>query len=258
MDISQYYELQGVEQGPPIVFIHGSYASTSTWRKIVGHWSGTHQCICVKLPGHCGLPDPPDFAAPTIETELNLLELIVQETAQKPVHLVGHSYGGVLALAFALKNSVKLDRLTLFEPVATWILELAGETKLLAKVDCFLAQYRHAVAVKAPKAGGQVIDFWCDSAEFSKIPLAIQDQLLLLQENNLRHWDICTKVSHTLDDLRGLTVPTRLVVGEKSVDVAHGIIDILHGLIPGSQKQIVKDANHLLVTTHSNACSAAM
>ncbi len=33
MNIESYYEQQG--SGPPIVFTHGSYATTSTWKKIV-------------------------------------------------------------------------------------------------------------------------------------------------------------------------------------------------------------------------------
>ncbi|MBT6032796.1 MAG: alpha/beta hydrolase, partial [Kordiimonadaceae bacterium] len=38
------------------------------------------------------------------------------------IHLVGHSYGGVVALAAALKDEFNIKKLTLFEPVAASVL----------------------------------------------------------------------------------------------------------------------------------------
>lgn len=265
MDVSQYYETVG--QGEPVFFIHGSYASTSTWRKMVERVSLTHQCILFKLPGHCGLPDPPDFDNPTIETELSLIEAVVNEFAgltgfessnSPGIHLVGHSYGGVVALALALKGSIKLRKLTLYEPVATWLVDLAEDDQLMAAVELFLKPYRRDVAVGVPFAGGQVIDFWCDSPEFKKFPDKVKDQLMLLQQNNIRHWDICTRVSHNVEDIKGLEVPTHLVVGENSSLVAHGIIDLLAGWLPNGERYLIPGANHFLVTSHIDACLAAM
>lgn len=256
MDVSKYYEVRGV--GSPILFIHGSYASTSTWRKMVDQLSGQHQCILFKLPGHCGLPDPTDFDMPTMNTELALINQVVAEVVREPLHVVGHSYGGVVALALALQGRVELRKLTLFEPVATWVLEIVDQPALLAKVADFLVQYRESIRQGVPKAGGRVIDFWCNSAEFQKIPSAVQEQLLLLQQNNLRHWDLCTKVSHSQQDITRITVPASLVVGSESVDVAHGIVDVLQGLMPAAKKTVIPGANHLLVTTHSDACFVAM
>ena len=254
--IQNYYEVRG--KGVPLVFIHGSYASTATWRKMVDSLEGTFQCILIKLPGHCGLPDPNDFAEPSVETELALIETIVNSIASGPVHLIGHSYGGVVALAMALKGSLKLKKLTLYEPVATWLIDLAQDDALAAQVEQFLQPYRSAVASGEPYAGGKVIDFWCGSPEFHKFPVKVQDKLMLLQKNNIRHWDICTRVSHNIEDIKRLQVLTHLVVGENSSPVAHGIIDLLHGWLPQGKRYLVLGANHFLVTSHIDACLAAM
>src|SRR3990167_7171076 len=92
MPLSDHYQLTG--SGSPIVFVHGSYATTSTWKKMIEQLSARHTCIAIKLPGHCGTPDPQDFEAPTIETELSLIEDVVRSLTDEPIHLVGHSYGG--------------------------------------------------------------------------------------------------------------------------------------------------------------------
>jgi len=92
MPLSDHYQLTG--SGSPIVFVHGSYATTSTWKKMIEQLSARHTCIAIKLPGHCGTPDPQDFDAPTIETELKLIEDVVRSLTDEPIHLVGHSRKG--------------------------------------------------------------------------------------------------------------------------------------------------------------------
>jgi pimeloyl-ACP methyl ester carboxylesterase len=204
-----------------------------------------------------------DFDNPTVETELQLIEAVMNEVAiangqEQPIHLVGHSYGGVVALALALKGSVKLCKLTLYEPVATWLADLAENRQLQAAVDSFLKPYRRDVATGLPFAGGQVIDFWCGSSEFHKFPDRVKSKFMLLQKNNIRHWDVCTKVSHNVEDIKGLDVPTHLVVGENSSSVAHGIIDLLVEWLPNRKRYLIPGANHFLVTSHIDACLAAM
>lgn len=256
MKISDYYEVRG--EGSPLVFVHGSFATTSTWRSMVDVLAAEHQCILFKLPGHCGTPDPADFHLPTIDTELKLLEAVIADVTDQPVHLIGHSYGGVVALALALKKSVPLRRLTLFEPVTTWVLEMADDQATLKIVQQFLQKYRQEAKDGVPHAGGQVMDFWCDAEVFGALPAGLQEKLILLQDNNIRHWDICTRVSHKPQDLQAIEVSTSLVAGSSSSIVAHRILDVLERLLPNVERHEIQDANHLLVTTHVGACLAAM
>jgi len=183
MDIVKYYDEKGT--GSAIVFIHGSYASTSTWIKMVEHLSQNHHCILIKLPGHCGTPDPEDFSDPSIETELVIIEQVVKSLTDKPIHLVGHSFGGVIALATALKGSLKINQMSLFEPVA--ISTLNNQMKNVIRE--FLAEYRLDAVNKVPFACGQVIDFWAGKGAFQSLPNFIKEGMEPLVLNNIRHWD---------------------------------------------------------------------
>jgi len=256
MNIDDYYEQQG--SGSPIIFIHGSYATTSTWKKMIETLSANHHCIAIKLPGHCNTPDPEDFSNPTINTELALLEQIIKKVTDKPVHLVGHSYGGVVALALALKNSVTLSQMTLFEPVAVWVLNSVQDDQSSTVVQQFLAEYFHEVSMKKPYVCGQVIDFWAGDGAFESLPAFIKDSMEPLVANNVRHWNICTVDDSKVSDLKNLLVPTRLVCGTKSNPVAHAISDHLNNNIPTSKKYTVEGASHFLVTSHINECLAAL
>jgi pimeloyl-ACP methyl ester carboxylesterase len=256
MDIRPHLVEQGT--GHPIVFVHGSYATTSTWKKLIERLAPTHHCIAIKLPGHGGMPDPQDFDAPDIETELALIEAAVRERTDRPIHLVGHSYGGVVALVQALKGSLPLAELTLFEPVATWVLDAVGDQPMEAEVQAFLGRYRRDAALGLPDVCGQVIDFWGGAHDFAGLPPHIQAAMGTMVANNLRHWDICTSAQHTSADLARLAVPTRLVCGTRSNRVAHAIVDHLHRLLPHSRRFEIEGASHGLVASHADACLAAL
>jgi pimeloyl-ACP methyl ester carboxylesterase len=67
--------------------------------KIIEPLAENHHCISIKIPGHCGMPSPGDFSNPTMETELEIIEQVVNLLTDEAVHLIGHSFGGVIALA---------------------------------------------------------------------------------------------------------------------------------------------------------------
>jgi pimeloyl-ACP methyl ester carboxylesterase len=256
MDINRYYEEQG--SGSPIVFIHGSYATTSTWKKMVDSLAENHHCICIKLPGHGGMPDPTDFAEPLMETELAIIEQLVRKLTTEPIHLVAHSFGGVIALAQLLKGSLEIAEITLFEPVAVWLLDRVKDDEMLARVDTFLHKYRQDAANNVPHVGGQVIDFWGGAGAYDPLPDFIKESMAPLVSNNIRHWDLNAKSTASLEDLNRCKVPMRVVYGSESNPVAKAICQHLAQQVPKCTTYTVDGASHFLVTTHPRECVAAM
>ena len=248
MPLSDHYQLTG--SGSPIVFVHGSYATTSTWKKMIEQLSARHTCIAIKLPGHCGTPDPQDFDAPTIETELKLIEDVVRSLTDEPIHLVGHSYGGVVVLSQALKGSLPIHELTLFEPVATWVLDTMGDADMQAQVDAFLQRYRQDAANQVPYACGQVIDFWGGGNEFEALPAFVKDMMAPLTANNLRHWDLCTQIRHTRDELAIFETAKAMLAqyGRESLRHYHTVFEVLDVLLPLDmpERQIIEHVSHWL------------
>ncbi|RZI82439.1 MAG: alpha/beta fold hydrolase [Rubrivivax sp.] len=256
-DIRSHVVEQGA--GEPMVFVHGSFATPSTWKKLIERLAPTHQCIALRLPGHGGMPDPQDFEAPSIDTELDWLAAVARQlVGDRPIHLVGHSYGGVVALAQALKGNLPLASLTLFEPVATWVLDAVNDQATQAQVQAFLQGYRRDAALGLPDVCGQVIDFWGGADNFAALPPHIRAVMVGMVPNNLRHWDICTRAQHTAADLACLNVPTRLVCGTQSNQVAHAIVNHLHRLLPHSRRWEIEGASHGLVTSHADACASVL
>ncbi|QFI37077.1 alpha/beta hydrolase [Moritella marina ATCC 15381] len=249
-----YYEQQGSNNNSPIVFIHGSYASTSTWKKIVQQLALTHHCISIKLPGHCGMPDPDDFNAPNISTELDIIESVIAELTNQPIHLIGHSFGGVVALALALKGSVNITQLTLFEPVSTWVFKSVGDLDMTAQVNTFIQDYRESISNNEVYACGQVIDFWGGKGSFEPLPDFIKDGMKPLTNNNNRHWSLCENTYHHRSALNALTIPTKLICGSASNPIAQKIVQYLSHELSNAKQYSITGASHFLVTSHANQC----
>ncbi|MGF1750985.1 alpha/beta fold hydrolase [Vibrio cionasavignyae] len=241
-----------------MVMIHGSYATTSTWKQMLPMLTGDYRCILIKLPGHCGTPDPSDFDAANIETERAIIEAIIEQECDEPVHLVGHSYGGVVALALALSGRLQLSQLTLFEPVATWVLDVQEDLPSMKLVTDFLKHYRRSVELDLPNACGLVIDFWSGGNHFEQFPNSVKLMMSNLQRNNVRHWDICTNAEFTQSDLMALEVCTTIIYGNQSNVVAKNIAEHLYQLLSKSNLIEIDGASHGLVNSHAKECVDAM
>ena len=130
----------------PIVFIHGSFANANSWRKIMENMQKDHDCLAVNLPGHGGIADPKDFLNPTFEPEFKAIIKAIEANldVRNGVHLVGHSYGGVVALAATMNKVLDVRKLTLFEPVAVTVLSTFDQEATLKEVDEFVEHYTAA------------------------------------------------------------------------------------------------------------------
>jgi pimeloyl-ACP methyl ester carboxylesterase len=115
--------LYTVEQGegPPVLLIHGFGTNSYTWRYITPDLARDHKVIAVDLKGF-GQSDKPfdDRYAATDQAEL-LVKLILDRDLHD-LTLVGHSFGGGVALLLALEADTRLEgriaKLVLLDTIA--------------------------------------------------------------------------------------------------------------------------------------------
>jgi pimeloyl-ACP methyl ester carboxylesterase len=102
-------EVERIGQGPPVLFVHGSVVGAdSTWRKqrpLAERWT-------LILPNRPGFGASPPLERGDFEVEAPLFAELLGDGA----HLVGHSYGAVIALLAAAKRPEAVRSLTVSEP----------------------------------------------------------------------------------------------------------------------------------------------
>lgn len=104
---------RGQGDATPIVWLHGLGADMSCWAKVDALLPHGRPSLMIDLPAHGRSPlsSPKDFRALASEVRQTFDELDLG-----PVHLVGHSLGGALAIALADTRSARVERLTLIAP----------------------------------------------------------------------------------------------------------------------------------------------
>jgi pimeloyl-ACP methyl ester carboxylesterase len=88
--------------GPPILLLHGLGASHFTWRRIVPALARTHRVIALDLKGF-GRSDKPFDRRYAAADQAALVAAFIRKRGLAGVTLIGHSFGGTVALLAALR-----------------------------------------------------------------------------------------------------------------------------------------------------------
>ncbi|GIK66807.1 MAG: putative 2-succinyl-6-hydroxy-2,4-cyclohexadiene-1-carboxylate synthase [Chloroflexota bacterium] len=110
-DLSYHYTRSG--EGDPILFLHGFTGCGDNWQPITDSLLPHFQTITIDLPGHGKTDSPADPARYQVEAVAADLHEFIIHIIQAPVHLVGYSMGGRLALYFALHYPDAIRKLVL-------------------------------------------------------------------------------------------------------------------------------------------------
>lgn len=126
------YQILGQDTSPKFVFLHGIMGQGRNWQSIAKRFSRHFQCLILDQRGH-GSSFHPDGAS-DLKDFVDDLEFILGELGwTEPIHLLGHSMGGRVALLFADRHPEWVDKLVIVDigPESDWQ-SMAG---ILEKVD---------------------------------------------------------------------------------------------------------------------------
>lgn len=100
------WHVQIMGSGPVILLIHGTGASTHSWRGLISELSKNHTIIAPDMPGHGFTVRPPDDHL-TLPGMAHALGALLAALQMKPEIAVGHSAGAAILLRAALDNLIK-------------------------------------------------------------------------------------------------------------------------------------------------------
>ncbi len=103
--------------GPPLVLVHGLGAQLRNFTfALAGHLAVNFRVICIDRPG-CGYSTRPARVPASLTGQADTVaKLLAALGLEKPV-IVGHSYGGALALALAVNHPDSVGALALVAPL---------------------------------------------------------------------------------------------------------------------------------------------
>jgi pimeloyl-ACP methyl ester carboxylesterase len=249
------YEEAGA--GSVVLLLHGSPGNAKAWARVGERLADRYRVIAPDLPGYGETTPQSTPGGPTVGYAAELIEALIREVGA-PAVVAGHSYGGVVALAVALRGRVSIGALALFEPVALPVLAMAGETETFTAAKATIDNYVASFEGGNERAVQTMVDFWFGAGAFERMPVSVTAYLLRSTAANVEDVRATFREAYSADAFRALPMPIVTVVGDRSPDITHRIARAIAAHAPRASVMTLAKANHALTTTHVEAVAQAI
>lgn len=222
-------------RGPAVILLHGSFLDRGTWDLQMPALAAQHRTIRydVRPFGESTLPDQP---YKTTDDLLAVMEALKIERA----HLVGHSFGGGVAIDFALAHPSRVASLALVNSGVTGATMPADEQKDAMQVFVS-ARESEAKAVDAWLALG----LWSASRARPEVMKALET---ITARNAARFRMVAPPFAPitppAIDRLGEIRAPTLVVSGDRDTPGNRAVSDVLVKSIPGARLVVITGADH--------------
>ncbi len=225
----------GPKDAPPLILLHGQWASATMWSSMIAELSHDHRTYALDQIDDVGKSLPIRIPASRSDYAEWLGDIFEQLHLQQ-ADVIGLSYGGFLAVNFALCAPERVRRLILLcpgipslgSPTLKWAIHGLPVTLFPSQLTArWLVQ---GMSVKGYHSNDIVTEQIMAGAMYlrSRIPFrpVIND-----------------------DEFRNLKIPTLLLIGDKeAMYKAKSAINRAQQLIPQVQAEIIVNAGHMLNT----------
>ncbi|MFF3175155.1 alpha/beta fold hydrolase [Streptomyces sp. NPDC057900] len=106
----------GPEDAPPLILLPGGGATSTVWYAQAAELGRTHRVHAVDLVGEPGRSTPGERPIRTVDDLNAWLDAVLDGLGAEPTALCGHSYGGWIALRYALHAPRRVGGLVLVDP----------------------------------------------------------------------------------------------------------------------------------------------
>jgi pimeloyl-ACP methyl ester carboxylesterase len=243
--------------GPGVVCVHCNASSSAQWRGLMDRLAPRFHVLAGDSHGAGRGPAWPVDRALRLQDEVALLQPLCSR-AGEPLALVGHSYGGAVALLAALQQPPRA--LVLYEPTLFALLdeetpppnEAEGIRQTVADAAAHLARGDRSAAA------GRFIDFWMGEGNWSRTPenrrAPIEDAIV-----NVQGWGTALFTQPTpLSDFSALDLPVLLMTGSDSPTSSRAVAQRLAHVLPRVRLLEFKGLGHMGPVTHPEVVNAAI
>jgi pimeloyl-ACP methyl ester carboxylesterase len=222
--LSIYYEAQG--KGQPVVLLHGWGVDSSNLRRVsslLKNAAGA-RVYSVDLPGF-GYSDPPpqDW---DISAYVQFLADFLASQELGNVSLLGHSFGGRIAIKYTAEHPGRVEKLVLVDGAG-----IKPKRKASYYYKVGLAKLVKNLRKAFPALQNSRLLPQMGSADYQKAG-ALRGTFVKVVNEDLRPY------------LPAIRCPTLLIWGEKDQDTPLADARIMQGLIVGAQLEIIPGAGH--------------
>lgn len=250
--------LRSVGRGSPVLLLHSSASSSQQWRKIAAVLGEDHRVCTPDFPG-CGDSAPwHGRHARTLEDDARIVTAVAQHLGG-PVDLVGHSYGGAVALAAACRHRSCVRSLTLIEPVAFSLIADGSEPACASEIGDLAAAMWHGLTTGAhAQAMAGFIDYWNGPGTWNQLGPDRHDAFLRAIGPIAQEFRAVLSSGLAWSDLAALDLPASIVSGVLSPLPARRLAERIAATLPDAWHSVIAGAGHMAPLSHPMETAALL
>lgn len=246
-------------EGPSVVCIHGSASSSGQWRPLMERLSDRFRVIAPDLYGHGRTPSWAGHRDMRVDDEADLLEPVFRLAGDR-FHLIGHSWGGAIALIAALRLLPRLLSVVFFEP-ALWSLVVDEDPGSAASLDITLNRDRTQRMMDEGDFEGAAeyfINYWVGPGTWGLMSESRRSAFAAGMHAASPEWYASFHETTPLAAFSAIDVPTLLLSGTKSTVPARAITALLASVLPRAKTVHLDGIGHMGPVTHPELVNGAI
>jgi pimeloyl-ACP methyl ester carboxylesterase len=251
-----YYEISGEKSfKETIVFIHGLGGNLTAWdpQRLFFEKLG-YTTIAIDIRGHGFSDRPKNRKKYTPEIMTQDVLLFLNKHKIKNYILVGHSFGGIIALLLADFYKIKPQTLILIS--ATYEFPISSKLIWFSKIINFSSDVINHLPFTLGKPGHMPLYKFKGTRDLS--PRRIINDLFYTTAQSYISVFSNLFLFKNKEMLKNITCPTLIIHGEKDIFVSRRIAMNLHEDIKKSELVFVPSGNHFLVINNPDELTDIM
>ena len=243
--------------GPGVVCIHANASSSSQWRGLMDLLAQKFRVLAPDTYGAGKSPARPRGRKISLRDEVALLDPVF-ERAGEAFSIVGHSYGGGVALVGGVIHRERLRSVALYEPSLFALVERESPKDVDGIRNTVVASVAALERGDAPGAARCFIDFWMGAGSFDRMPERVQ-AASAESVRDIQDWkDALFDEPTPAAVLAELDVPVLLMVGSKSPRSSRAVAQRLADVLPQVETVELEGLGHMGPVTHPGKVNEVM
>jgi pimeloyl-ACP methyl ester carboxylesterase len=241
-----------------VLLLHCSGSSGAQWRSLTEALGARYRALAPDLIGYGASAPWTGSRSFFLANEAAPMGALLGRLGE-PVHLVGHSYGGGLALHLARTRPGLFRSLTLIEPSAFHLLRGgdAIDAQALAEIEGIAAGVEAALACGDHLEGfGRFADYWSGAGSWDAMPAEKRKALAPKLAKVALEFHALFHEPAGIEELRRIALPTLLVQGGCTTLPSRCVCARLRVALPKAIFRVVQGAGHMLPLTHRDSVNA--
>jgi pimeloyl-ACP methyl ester carboxylesterase len=233
---------------PTVLLIHSGGFTSRQWRKLAEKLASQYEVLTPDLLGY-GQSTPWPAGEPFhFRQDLDFLEELL---GKRPAHLVGHSYGGFLALQLAFRRPELVRSIAVYDPVAFGALDEVADADARAALGNVRRDWRPDASGVDEQWLRDFIQWWNGPGAWERLPKETQDAFRSVA------WKVFQEVvslgaDRTSHETYGtISAPTLLLGGELTPLTEKRVVERLGESLPNATVLFVSGAGHMGPISHA-------